>query len=293
MSPPGNRKPSDKLINKVHCGHALKVLRKFPASTVDCVVTSPPYFNQRDYGDARQIGAESTINDYVQQLAAVFAEIQRVLKPTGTLWLNLGDKYKRGQLLGMPWRVALNLIDQDWILRNEIIWHKPNAMPSPSRKRLTVDHETLFFFTRDDNYYYDADSIREPHVTFSSESRMKGGRKHFGKRGGTPEQGKNQGSSNLHDGRWDQAFHPAGRNKRTVWKIPLSKSRETHFAVFPTELVATCIRAGSPESGVVLDPFCGSGTTLAVADSLHRNWIGIDCSAEYCRMSRRRLLQKK
>ena len=118
---------------------------------------------------------------------------------------------------------------------------------------------------------------------------MKGGRKHFGKRGSTPEKGKNSGDTNLHDGRWDQAFHPKGRNKRTVWSIPLSKFREAHFAVYPPKLVETCIAASCPPDGVVLDPFSGAGTTAMVAKQLGRKFIAIDCNQEYCNMAQRRL----
>ena len=118
---------------------------------------------------------------------------------------------------------------------------------------------------------------------------MRGGRNHFGKRNGTPEKGKNAGDSNLHDARWDQAFHPKGRNKRTVWSIPLSKFREAHFAVFPEPLVETCIRAGCPEDGIVLDPFLGSGTSAVVAQRLGRQFVGIDCVEHYCEMARKRL----
>ena len=118
---------------------------------------------------------------------------------------------------------------------------------------------------------------------------MRGGRRHFHVRNGTPESGKNGGNQNLHDGRWDQAFHPGGRNKRTVWSIPLSKFREAHFAVFPERLVETAILAGSPSGGVVLDPFLGSGTTALVAKRLQRHYIGIDCAKKYCEMARKRL----
>lgn len=276
-------------MNHVICGTAAKKLRALPTDSIDCVVTSPPYFQQRDYGEKSQIGNEKTPLEYVDSIVKIFAEVQRVLKPSGTCWLNLGDKYRRGNLMGMPWRVALELMDRQWLLRNEIIWHKPNAMPSSAKSRLTVDHETIFLLVKSADYFYDADAIREPHVTFSDQSKMKGGRSHFGKRGGTPEKGKNSGSSNMHDARWDQAFHPQGRNKRTVWSIPLSKFRDAHFAVFPPALVETCIKAGCPKDGVVLDPFCGSGTTLLVAKSLNRNYVGIDCSKEYCKMSRKRL----
>jgi site-specific DNA-methyltransferase (adenine-specific) len=138
-------------------------------------------------------------------------------------------------------------------------------------------------------YYYDVDAIREPHVTFSKQSRMRGGRNHFFKQGSTPEQGKNGGNNNLHNARWDQAFHPKGRNKRTVWSVPLSKFREAHFAVFPESLVETCVLAGSPASGVVLDPFFGSGTTGVVARRLGRSYVGIERVPEYCEMARQRL----
>ncbi len=201
----------------------------------------------------------------------------------------LGDKYDRARQLGMPWRVALALVDDGWILRSDIIWHKPNAMPSAVKTRPTTDHEYVFLLTKSTEYYYDADAIREPHVTFSPASRMRGGRRHFHQRDGTPEAGKNGGASNLHDGRWDQAFHPKGRNKRTVWSIPLSKFREAHFAVFPEPLVETCILAGCPPGGVVLDPFLGSGTTAVVARRLQRHFVGIDCVEQYCQMARDRL----
>jgi site-specific DNA-methyltransferase (adenine-specific) len=281
--------PAEALANKIFHADALEQLAQFPPEIVDCVLTSPPYYRQRDYRGDRQVGLEETPEQYVQRLVAVFAECRRVMKETGSLWLVIGDKYCKGEQLGMPWRVALALKADGWILRSDIIWHKPNAMPSAVKTRPTTDHEYVFFFTKSKNYYYDADAIREPHVTFTEHSRMRGGRKHFFQRDGTPEQGKNRGQSNLHDGRWDQAFHPRGRNKRTVWSIPLSKFREAHFAVFPEALAETCILAGCPEDGLVLDPFLGSGTTAVVAKQLGRRYLGIDCVEEYCQMARRRL----
>ncbi len=275
--------------NTVLHGDACKTLQKLPDSCVDCIVTSPPYYRQRNYGGDQQLGREASPAGYVDRLVETMGEVRRVLKDPGTLWLVIGDKYQNGEQLGMPWRVALGLIDSGWILRSDIIWQKPNAMPSSVKTRPTTDHEYIFFFTKSKDYFYDADAIREPHVTFSENSRMKGGRNHFGQRGGTPEIGKNSGDCNLHDGRWDQAFHPKGRNKRTVWSIPLSKFREAHFAVFPESLVETCIKAGCPDSGVVLDPFLGSGTTALVAQRLGRSYVGIDCMKEYCEMAQRRI----
>jgi len=260
-----------------------------PADLVDSVVTSPPYYRHRDYGHADQLGGEATPAEYVERLVEIMEECRRVLKPTGSCWLVLGDKYIDGQLLGLPWRVALALQENGWILRSDIIWHKPNAMPSAVKNRPTTDHEYIFLLTRQKKYYYDIDAIREPHVTFSPQSRMRGGRSHFFQRDSTPESGKNAGSSNLHDGRWDQAFHPLGRNKRTVWNVPLSKSRDSHFAVFPRQLVETMIAASAPLQGLVLDPFLGSGTTAVVAHQLQRHFLGIDCVDDYCQMARDRL----
>ena len=282
---------NDQWTNLIHEGNATDILQKFPSESIHSIITSPPYYSQRDYSTSTQIGNEKSPAEYIENLQAVFSECKRVLKDNGTLWLNMGDKYYDGQLLGLPWRTALALKDDGWILRSDIIWHKPNAMPSSVKNRPTIDHEYIFLFTKNLNYYYDVDSIREPHVTFTSESRMKGGRNHFGKVSGTPEVGKNGGDSNLHDGRWDQAFHPKGRNRRTVWSIPLSKYRGAHFAVFPEKLVELCLLAGCPENGIILDPFIGSGTTAVVAQRHGRQYLGIDNSPEFCEIARNRLLQ--
>ncbi len=271
-------------------GDAALVTATLEPQSIDTVVTSPPYYRQRDYAADDQIGNESTPRAYVDRLVEVFRALRPAIKSTGSLWIVLGDKYVDGQLLGMPWRVALAMQDDGWLLRADCIWHKPNAMPSSIANRPTVDHEYLFLVAKTADYYYNADAIREPHVTFSERSRMKGGRRHFGLRGGTPEQGKNSGRSNLHDARWDQAFHPLGRNKRTVWSIPLSKFRGAHFAVFPEKLVETCLLATCPPGGTVLDPFAGAGTTALVAERLGRHSISVDCNAEYLEMAKRRVL---
>lgn len=275
--------------DRVIHGDARSVLGFLPDGLADCVVTSPPYYGQRDYAVDGQLGMEINPDAYIQALQAIFRDVRRVLKPTGTLWLNLGDKYIDGGLTGLPWRVALALKADGWLLRSDIIWHKPNAMPSSVTNRPTTDHEYLFMFALTTTYHYDADAIREPHVTFTEQSRMRGGRGHFGKPNGTPEAGKNSGNPNLHNGRWDQAFHPNGRNKRTVWSIPLSKCREAHFAVFPQQLVEPCVLAGCPTGGTVLDPFLGSGTTAEVALGKGRHFVGIELSREYCESAAARL----
>lgn len=282
---PAPRFPGDAVI----CGDAAQILEVLPEHSVQAIVTSPPYYKQRDYKSDGQLGHEPTAEEYVRRLAGIIAACRRVLKPGGLVWLNLGDKYLDGRLLGLPWRVALALTGSGWILRSDVIWHKPNAMPASITTRPTTDHEYVFMLSRDSEYFYDADAIREPHVTFTNASQMKGGRGHFGKAGGTPEQGKNKGNPNLHRGRWDQAFHPLGRNKRTVWSIPLSKFPEAHFAVFPEKLVENCILASTKPGDTVLDPFCGSGTTLLVARRLRRHFVGIDVQKDYCKMALRRL----
>jgi site-specific DNA-methyltransferase (adenine-specific) len=275
-------------VNSIVCSDAFTALQALPDESVDCLVTSPPYYGQRDYRSQDQVGQEETPEHYIETLGVVFEEAKRVLKATGSLWLNLGDKYVDGELLGMPWRVAFTLKQRGWKLRSDIIWHKPNAMPSSVKNRPTPDHEYIFLFVKSDAYFYDTDAIREPHKTFTAESKMRGGRRHFGIAGGTPERGKNAGS-HLHTGRWDQAFHPLGRSKRTVWSVPLSKFREAHFAVFPETLIQPCIQAGCPKSGIVLDPFFGSGTTGVVATKLARDFIGIELNEEYCQIAKRRI----
>ena len=278
------------MLDTVLVGDSWQTARQLPENTARCIVTSPPYFGHRQYATSaesqvHEFGNESSVSSYVDKLVQLFQSLKNVLTDDGTCWLNLGDTYRGGQLLGIPWRVALGLQDDGWYLRSEIIWHKPNAMPSSVKNRPTTDHETIFLLSKSPDYFYNADAIREPHVTFSEESKMKGGRNHFGKVDGTPEMGKNMGNSNLHRGRWDQAFHPLGRNKRTVWSIPLGKFRDAHFAVFPPTLAETCILASTEREDIVLDPFMGSGTTAVVAVELGRHFLGLELVPEYVDMA--------
>ena len=255
-------KKEDAILNNVLLGDIRSVYTSIPDNFVQSIITSPPYFGHRKYSEDdrcdNEIGTEKSLEEYINNLVSCFEAIKPKLKNSGVLWLNLGDTYRNKELLGVPWRVAFALKDSGWILRSDVIWKKPNAMPSSVKDRPATDHEYIFLFSKSRNYYYDADAIREPHVTFTEKSKMRGGRNHFGKRDGTPEQGKNSGNRNLHDGRWDQAFHPKGRNKRTVWEIPLSKFREAHFAVYPEKLVEICLLASTRRNDVVLDPFTGS-----------------------------------
>lgn len=291
---------SSEYIDKILQGDSWQLADKLPDNLVQAIITSPPYYQQRQYAVDSNIiplefGREESLKDYTDKLVMLFSKLKRILKDDGTIWLNLGDKYLDNQLMGIPWRIALALQDDGWFLRSEIIWHKPNAMPSSVKNRPTIDHEHIFLLSKSKDYFYNADAIREPHVTFSENSRMKGGRNHFGKQNGTPENGKNQGNPNLHNGRWDQAFHPLGRNKRTVWEIPLSKFRGAHFAVFPEKLVENCVLAGSSENDIIFDPFMGAGTTAYVAKTLNRHFLGCELVEEYIQMALERIqkVQKK
>ena len=263
-----------------------------PSGIVQTIVTSPPYFGHREYskaGDPDEIGREKTQDEYIANLVSAFAALRHTLRDDGTLWLNLGDTYRKGELLGIPWKVAFALQADGWRLRSDVIWHKPNAMPSSVKTRPTTDHEYIFLFAKSEKYFYDADAIREPHVTFSENSKMKGGRNHFGIAGGTPEKGKNSGNSNLHSANWDKAFHPKGRNKRTVWSISLGKNRDAHFAVFPPKLIEPCVFSSSAEGDLVLDPFMGSGTTAIVAATNGRDYLGIELEPEFKKIAEKRI----
>lgn len=282
----------ENLTNRVLKGDARKIAETLPDDFFQTIITSPPYFNLRDYSagtESDEIGKEENYEHYVKNLVEIFGTLKGKLKSNGLLWLNLGDTYKNKMLLGIPWRVALALQDEGWTLRSDIIWHKPNAMPSSTKDRPTTDHEYIFMFSRNTEYYYNSDAIREPHKTFSEQSKMKGGRNHFGKINGTPENGKNGGNSNLHDGRWDQAFHPKGRNKRTVWEIPLGKFKDAHFAVYPDKLVENCLFASTKENDYVLDPFTGSGTTGVISCRNNRKFIGIELVDKYHKMAQKRI----
>jgi DNA modification methylase len=197
---------------------------------------------------------------------------------------------KPKDLIGIPWRVAFALQADGWWLRSDIIWHKPNPMPESVTDRPTKAHEYIFLLSKSSKYYYDADSIREP----LSEQRAKQAGKLVDpgndakKRKKQIEHDKKRGSGGHFDGhKWQ--MNPLGRNKRSVWTVATKPFKEAHFATFPPELPEICIKAGCPESGTVLDPFAGAGTTLYVAEQLGRNSIGIELNPDYCNIIRRRM----
>lgn len=287
-------------------------LEKLPSESVDCVITSPPYYGLRDYGTGEweggdkdcthavgratrggdsagnignvgsykgggdeaikigepcphcgairvdsQLGLESSISGYIENMVGVFREIKRVLKPTGTVWLNLGDSYVQGRgkatvknmrlkpknIMGIPFRVAFALQEDGWILRQDIIWAKPNPMPESIKDRCTNTHEYIFLLTKSNKYYFDYEAIKEPTI----------------------------------DGE-------GLRFKRSVWNNLKRRFKGAHFATFPHDLIEPCVLAGCPENGIILDPFAGSGTTAGVAEVFNRNSIMMELNEEYAKI---------
>lgn len=252
-------------------GRALDVTRAMPDKSVDCVVTSPPYFGLRDYGHEDQYGTEETPGEYIESMVSLYQEVRRVLTDDGTFWLNVGDSYgHRKNLLGIPWRVALALQDEGWILRNDIIWSKPNAMPESVTDRLANRHEHLFLFTKSTRYWFNLDPIREPHVSAPSRAGANALRGQKAIRKSGPNSGQ---------------YSEGGRNPGDVWDIATRPFPGAHFATFPEELPRRCIASGCKPGGVVLDPCSGSGTTGAAAQALGRRYIGIDINADYLKLS--------
>jgi len=320
---------------RVLVGDVLDQLRTLPDESVHCVVTSPPYYGLRSYlppdhpAKVREIGQEATPREYIDRLLVVFREVQRVLRPGGTCWVNLGDAYAgsgRGawahpsaavkeryipqpdtiprvtwdrspkNLLMLPARFALAMQDEGWILRSKIIWHKPNAMPSSVQDRPTNAYEEIFLFSQRPRYYYDAAAIAEPAVAGDNGS--------YFDRGKTGARHANQGQDRRDkqslvgrrtytgfNARWQSAARLLTRNRRDVWSIPTQPYPDAHFAVWPERLVELMVLAGCPEGGTVLDPFAGSGTTLAVANRLGRHAIGIELNPAYVPLIEQRCAQ--
>ncbi len=292
------------------CGDALKQLQMLEPESVHTCITSPPYYNLRDYGTPGQIGMEATPEDYITRLVDVFREVRRALRPDGTLWVNIGDSYatRSGQqpptntrnkcghtskqtptgykykdLIGVPWMLAFALRADGWYLRQDIIWHKTNAMPESVRDRCTKAHEYVFLLSKSERYYFDAAAIREP-------CGKKGNAKTF-RGGGAYTSGKAFQNSVCagRESHGNEENTTGLRNRRSVWSIATSQMKIAHCATFPERLVEPCILAGCPEGGTVLDPFAGSGTTGAVAARLRRDFIGVDINPEYCKMAKDRI----
>jgi site-specific DNA-methyltransferase (adenine-specific) len=288
-------------------GDCLEVLRSLPSESVHCCVTSPPFWGLRDYGAEGQYGLESTPAEYVAKMVAVFREVRRVLRDDGTLWLNLGDSYGRGervnnpsdrlrgqtgntgqtgvvisdgygagavmankQLVGIPWRVAFALQADGWYLRQDIIWHKPNPMPESVTDRCTKAHEYIFLLSKNERYYFDAEAIKEK-AAYAGE--MRGG--------STNRYEQNESGMDC------KVYNT--RNKRSVWTVNTAPFKGAHFATYPPKLIEPCILAGCPVDGVVLEPFLGSGTTIATALKHGRRGIGIELNPAYMSIAEKRI----
>ena len=297
-------------------GNCIDKIKELEDSSIDCVVSSPPYFGLRDYGVNGQFGLEKTYQDYLANTVKVFETFKPKLKDTATIWWNVGDSYNQNQsagdrvskyskkqktnqgnlgfkiesqknlkvkdLLMIPNRVAIALQESGWYIRSEIIWHKPNPMPESVRDRPTSAHEKIWLITKNKKYYYDADAIREPvaeaTITRLSEKNLKNQKGSTRGNGGMKSNGNMKPVGNMET-----------KNKRNVWTITTKPCKEAHFATFPKDLIEPCIKAGCPEGGVVLDPFGGSGTTGIVAQSLNRQAILIELNPEYIEISKNRI----
>jgi DNA modification methylase len=259
-------------------GDALEILRTLPDQFVNAGITSPPYFGLRNYGIEGQLGLEERPEDYIANLVAVFQEFRRVLRRDGTLWLVIGDSYSRKNLLGIPWRLALSMQADGWILRQDIIWHKTNPLPNPAKGRCTSSHEYIFLLAKSEHYYFDYESIMEP-AADPLLSRRKP--RVFGAKNPVGTLRHDTGNTFTDNGR---------RRKRDVWSVPVNgKVKEAHFATFPPALIKPCIEAGCPEGGICLDMFAGSGTVGAMAFQLNRRAVLIELNPQYCDIIEKRL----
>jgi DNA modification methylase len=279
-------------VIKILVGDALDRLKALPDKSVNCCVTSPPYFGLRDYGIDGQIGRETSPEAFVDALVAVFREVRRVLRDDGTLWINIGDSFARNnhqmgygggagipagvrekEQIGIPWMLAFALRRDGWMIRQENIWNKVNGKPEPVRDRCVAAHEQLFLITKGPRYHFDAKAIEEEATC----DRVRGPALH-------PDKASTNGNSGL------SRRQPTGkRNKRSVWSVQSEPFAEAHFATYPPALIEPCILAGCPKGGAVLDPFGGAGTTGLVADRLGREAILIELNPDYAALAERRL----
>jgi DNA modification methylase len=305
--------------NKIYHGDSLTVLKTLPDECIDMICTSPPYWGLRDYGVDGQIGLEETPELYVQKMVEVFGECRRILKPKGTLWLNLGDTYynyrgsndysnkqtisnnnahklysatgkknfkqeniKSKDLIGIPWLVAFALRADGWYLRQDIIWHKPNPMPESVKDRCTKAHEYIFLLSKSAKYYYDNEAIRTEAEDYSIKRVKKGW---YGNKLLDGKTYNGQHHTEMMGERWCDGK----ANKRSVWTVNNNGFSEAHFATFPEDLIKPMILAGCPQGGIVFDPFMGAGTTALVALTLHRQFAGIELNPEYIKIAEKRI----
>ena len=294
--------------NIIHVGDNLFHLTNIPDNSVDMCVTSPPYYNLRDYKNSGQIGAENTVKDFVENLCKVFDEIYRILKPTGSCWVNIGDTYDKKRLLQVPSRFEIAMCDRGWHLRNEIIWSKPNPQPISSKDRFWGNHEKFFWFVKDvKKYYFNRDAILVPQAEISI--RRMFSRNNMEKRKDFNASDK-EGfaiSSNSQDKHYARMREEMGIDKEfnyeeliksgkcptrpefDTWNVPSVTYKGAHFAVYPPELIEKPILSCCPEQGIVIDPFMGSGTTGEVAKLNNRRYIGLELNPEYAILANERI----
>ena len=294
--------------NIIHVGDNIFHLTNIPDASVDMCVTSPPYYNLRDYKNSNQIGAENTVNDFVENLCKVFDEVKRILKPTGSCWVNIGDTYDKKRLLQVPSRFEIAMCDRGWHLRNEIIWSKPNPQPISSKDRFWGNHEKFFWFVKDvKKYYFNRDPILVPQAEISI-------RRMFSKNNMDKRKDFNASSkegfaisSSSQDKHYARMREEMGIDKEfnyeeliksgkcpmrpefDTWDIPSVTYKGAHFAVYPPELIEKPILSCCPEQGIVIDPFMGSGTTGEVAKLNNRRYIGLELNTEYAILANERI----
>lgn len=294
--------------NRIIHGDCLETIKTFPDKSINCVITSPPYWQLRDYGWSGQWGLEPTFTEYLNHLWQLMDEIHRVLTDDGTVWVNLGDTYgggsgvhesmtaiKNGCLIGnlppkgglskclllIPHRFAIGCIERGWIVRNDIIWAKRNGMPESVTDRMSKKHEYIFLMAKSEKYYFDLDGIRDKQKQVSLDKMRDKSKENYGSaflspigKGARPE------------------THVNGKNPGSVsdfWDITTKPSGNKHYATFNTDLISRPIIAGCPVDGIILDPFCGTATTGCRAIDLGRRFIGIEGNAEYVKIGNNNL----
>ena len=303
--------------NIVYNELCLETCKRLPNESVDCVITSPPYWQLRDYGYPEQWGLEPTFNEYLEHLWTLMDEIHRILKPNGTVWINLGDTYARGSrkkdgtnhtviktskehhiepnsksnyggldkcLLLIPHRFAIGCIERGWIVRNDIIWAKRNGMPEPVTDRFSKKHEYFFFMVKSEKYYFDLDAIRDKCPPLD----RWGGNKLIAKGQSEWDKGTGQQSYRARD------MQPNGGMKNPgdvsdFWDIPTKPNKDKHYAQYSDALISKPIIAGCPEGGIIYDPFMGSGSTADAAIRANRKFIGSEASKEYYDLCSKRI----
>ena len=299
------------MVDLILFGDCRETLKQFPRGSAQMCVTSPPYYGLRDYGgEDNQIGMEQSPEDYVNEMVQVFREVRDVLADDGVLWLNIGDSYynyrsdgnypkqsvsktrqdlpmstpvrgnklkvyKQKDLIGIPWMLAFALRADGWYLRQDIIWNKPNPMPESVKDRCTKSHEYIFLLSKNQNYYYDNEAIKEPvKQDWGTRDRTKG-KYHNPGTGLQPHSGLTKSYER--------------KNKRSVWTVNKKPYKGAHFATYPEELIEPCILAASRPGDTILDPFMGSGTTAYVARKHDRHYIGCELHEDYGSLIQKRI----